>query len=222
MIALTFWSPKCSSPISRDQWAHYAGCRRRHRHHSDCKVASSWDHRSCWSGRILGGVLHRRKWVNPRSSCRFMQTVWLWQEFSSKKNIPRTSRGPTMYEGKRVTNCYKLPHWKEGGVNCLLQAIIIETGENQHTFVQRFLEDIFNSILCRALTSHPVYILTSKQQVNLCLKWSDYFKRYGNYWISSPNYNVHHLTGTSILWQLGLNSHNETAATNNILQVNQC
>lgn len=34
-------------------------------------------------------------------------------------NLRRTSCGPAMSEGKRVNSCSKLPHWKEGGEDCL-------------------------------------------------------------------------------------------------------
>lgn len=72
-----FWSLKPLSQLSCDQRAHHAGRGRCHRHHSDRQVASSWNHRSCRSGRILGGVLHRRKWDNLKCCKRPLQAVWL-------------------------------------------------------------------------------------------------------------------------------------------------
>lgn len=45
------------------QWTHHAGRGWRYWHHCDGKVASTWNHWSCWAGRILSGVLRRRKWV---------------------------------------------------------------------------------------------------------------------------------------------------------------
>lgn len=51
------------SPHSCYQWTHHAGRGWRYWHHCDDKVASTWNHWSCWAGRILSGVLHRRKWV---------------------------------------------------------------------------------------------------------------------------------------------------------------
>lgn len=51
------------SPHSCYQWTHHAGRGWCYWHHCDGKVASTWNHWSCWAGRILSGVLHRRKWV---------------------------------------------------------------------------------------------------------------------------------------------------------------
>lgn len=51
------------SPHSCYQWTHHAGRGWCYWHHCDGKVASTWNHWSCWAGRILSGVLRRRKWV---------------------------------------------------------------------------------------------------------------------------------------------------------------